>query len=79
MIFFKEYTPTEINNLPINTMCYDAIKVVHSEDTDESDDGSESDSDCSTSSSGSSDSSSGMEDCRLCKPTTIKRTSVART
>ncbi|KAJ8942362.1 hypothetical protein NQ318_000342 [Aromia moschata] len=67
--YYQEFTPTEINNLPINTMCYDPINAIPPEETDESgSEGSDSDSDSSSSSSGSgSDSSSGVEDCKLCK------------
>lgn len=78
LIFSQEYTPTEINNLPINTLCYDAIKIAQMEESEESEDGSDSDSECSSSSSESSDSSSGVEDCKLCKPSGMKRAALAK-
>ncbi|CAG9827390.1 unnamed protein product [Diabrotica balteata] len=68
--FYQEFTPTELNNLPINTMCYNEVTFIPREESDDSSsDGSESDSDSSGSSSSSSDSdsSSGFEDCKLCK------------
>ncbi|CAG9858426.1 unnamed protein product [Phyllotreta striolata] len=74
--FYKEFSPTELNNLPINTMCYDEIRFIPRDDSEES--GSESESDSSTSSGSStcsssdSDSSSGIDDCKLCKHPTKK-------
>ncbi|XP_074037762.1 PHD finger protein enhancer of yellow 3 [Leptinotarsa decemlineata] len=68
--FYEEFSPTEINNLPLNTMCYDPVTFIPREESEDSgSEGSESDSDSSdSSSSGSnSDSSSGVEDCKLCK------------
>ncbi|CAH0560199.1 unnamed protein product [Brassicogethes aeneus] len=61
--FYQEFTPTEINNLPINTMCYDPINV-HESDSDSS--GSDSDSDSSSSGSSSSGSCSDDGDCKVC-------------
>lgn len=64
--FYKEFTPTELNNLPLNTMCYDEIKVPGMEsDSDDSSSGSDSDSDSSSDSSSSS--SSCGEDCKECE------------
>lgn len=63
---FKEFTPTELNNLPLNTMCYDEIKIPGME-TDSEDSSSSSDSDSeSTSGSSSSDSCCDDEDCKEC-------------
>ncbi|XP_060534725.1 uncharacterized protein LOC132707076 [Cylas formicarius] len=61
--FYEEFTPTELNNLPLNTMCYDEVRGGSVEASEDS--GSSSDSDSSTSSSTSSDYSSD-EDCNLC-------------
>lgn len=62
-IVFQVFTPTEINNLPLNTMCYDPINIRH--DDDSQSDGSGSDSDSSSSDSDSSDSVS-SENCTVC-------------
>ncbi|EFA02772.1 titin [Tribolium castaneum] len=70
--YYREFTPTEINNLPLNTMCYNTlIRGRHHEmECDSQTDGSGSESDTSTSDSDSSYSgSSDAEDCTLCKPT----------
>ncbi|XP_030750773.1 uncharacterized protein LOC115878406 isoform X2 [Sitophilus oryzae] len=65
--YYNNFTPTELNNLPLNTMCYDEIKVPMLDDSsEESDSGSDSDSD--SSSSGSSSSSECDDaDCAECK------------
>ncbi|XP_057670969.1 titin-like isoform X1 [Diorhabda carinulata] len=74
--YYEEFTPTELNNLPINTMCYDTVNFIPRYDTDDSvSDASDSDSDTSGSSSSSSDtdSSSGIDDCKLCKQQSPKK------
>ncbi|XP_050308214.1 microtubule-associated protein futsch-like isoform X2 [Anthonomus grandis grandis] len=62
--YYHEYTPTELNNLPLNTMCYDEIKpYVESEcSASSSDSGSEPDSDSSSSYSSCDD-----KDCKDCQ------------
>ncbi|XP_028133640.2 titin isoform X2 [Diabrotica virgifera virgifera] len=80
--FYQEFTPTELNNLPINTMGYNEVTFIPREESDDSSsDGSESDSDSSGSSSSSSDSdsSSGVEDCKLCKHSPKKVTPATTT
>ncbi|XP_049825319.1 titin isoform X2 [Aethina tumida] len=62
--FYQEYTPTEINNLPINTMCYDPINYNDSDESESS--GSESESESSDTDSSSSESCSGDDDCKMC-------------
>ncbi|CAH1123652.1 unnamed protein product [Ceutorhynchus assimilis] len=53
--YYQDYTPTELNNLPINTMCYDEIKIGNYESySDGSSSGSESDSDSTSGSSSDS-------------------------
>ncbi|XP_066252715.1 putative leucine-rich repeat-containing protein DDB_G0290503 isoform X2 [Euwallacea similis] len=66
---YREFTPTELNNLPLNTMCYDEIKIPSFyAEFNESSSGSDSDSD-----SGSSESSTGTEcDDSNCKECTSK-------
>ncbi|ERL91964.1 hypothetical protein D910_09287 [Dendroctonus ponderosae] len=64
--YYRDYTPTELNNLPLNTMCYDEIKVSRPPaQSEESSNGSDSDSE---SSSGSSSSGSSCDDanCKEC-------------
>ncbi|KAG5892377.1 hypothetical protein JTB14_035991 [Gonioctena quinquepunctata] len=68
--FYEEFTPTEINNLPLNTLGYGPVTFIPREVSEDSgSEGSDSDSDSSgSSSSGSnSDSSSDVEDCKMCK------------
>lgn len=66
--YFEEFTPTELNNLPINTMCYDPVNFIPRDETDDSgSEDSDSDTSGSSSSSSDSDSSSGIDDCKLCK------------
>ncbi|XP_076273281.1 uncharacterized protein LOC143204568 isoform X2 [Rhynchophorus ferrugineus] len=62
--FYKEFTPTELNNLPLNTMCYDEIKIPVPESESDFSDSSDSDSESSSTSS-SSDSECGT-DCKEC-------------
>ncbi|XP_066146541.1 titin-like isoform X2 [Euwallacea fornicatus] len=66
---YREFTPTELNNLPLNTMCYDEIKIPSFyAEFNESSSGSDSDSE-----SGSSGSSTGSEcDDSNCKECTSK-------
>ncbi|CAH1965522.1 unnamed protein product [Acanthoscelides obtectus] len=72
--YFKEFTPTEINNLPLNTMLYDELHRIPPDDSEDSGSESDSSSGSDSSSSGSdSDSSSGVEDCKLCKHTALKK------
>lgn len=63
-----EFTPTELNNLPLNTMCYNPIVRTRELECDSQTDGSGSESDTSSSGTDSSDSSSDNEDCTICKP-----------
>lgn len=61
------FTPTEINNLPLNTICYTPINIPQEiEDSNSDCSGTESDSSSSDSDSSTSDSSD--EDCNLCTP-----------
>jgi hypothetical protein len=67
--YYGEFTPTELNNLPLNTLCYEPI-VKQEMECDSQTDGSGSESETSTSDSDSSYSgSSDAEDCTICKPT----------
>lgn len=62
--YYKEYTPTELNNLPLNTMCYDEIKIpIFHADSEYSTSGSESESESDSSSSGSSCDDEHCKDC----------------
>ncbi|XP_017772681.1 PREDICTED: reticulocyte-binding protein 2 homolog a [Nicrophorus vespilloides] len=70
--FYKTFTPTELNNLPLSTMLYHEINTNNEEDSQS--DNSASDSDSSSSGSDSSDSDSSDEtDCNLCIPSNAKK------
>ncbi|XP_022914520.2 uncharacterized protein [Onthophagus taurus] len=62
---YKEYSPNEIYNLPLNTMMNQTLSIVRDDDDSQSD-GSGSDSDTTSSDSDSSSSDSSDEDCNLC-------------
>ncbi|KRT83110.1 hypothetical protein AMK59_3915 [Oryctes borbonicus] len=70
--YYKNFTPTELSNLPINTMLDKPINVPTEEESPS--DGSGSESDSSSSDSDSSSSSSTDEDCNICSPTSSNQT-----
>ncbi|CAH1160050.1 unnamed protein product [Phaedon cochleariae] len=77
--YFEDFTPTEINNLPLHTMCYENISFIPRDDSEDS--GSESSdsgsgSSDSSSSGSDSDSSSGVDDCKLCKHSPSKKANI---
>ncbi|KAL3265616.1 hypothetical protein HHI36_009820 [Cryptolaemus montrouzieri] len=63
--YYREFTPTELNNLPLNTMLYTELHKILPEVSDSDSDSSGSDSDDSTSSGSDSDSSCG-DSCKMC-------------
>ncbi|XP_045481034.1 fap1 adhesin isoform X2 [Harmonia axyridis] len=64
--YYKEFTPTELNNLPLNTMLYTELHKILPEASDSDSDSSGSDSDDS-SSSGSESNSSCEDNCKMCE------------